>query len=94
MKYGQFIVGLLVGAVGMHFLHKRGYMSNNPKSTEEIIVDVKQEEMKKYSEPLKKKYDIVLTPNKYTKRVLEKKEQLTRGRYEVDLNKVKEPVSI
>lgn len=95
MKYGQLILGVLIGAVGMHLLHKRGYMSNNPKkSTEEIIVDVKEEEMNNYSNPLRKKYDIVLKPNKYSKEVLRKKESLTRGRYEVDLNKVKDPVSI
>jgi hypothetical protein len=70
-------------------------MSNNPKkSTEEMIVDVKEEEMNNYSNPLRKKYDIVLKPNKYSKEVLRKKESLTRGRYEVDLNKVKDPVSI
>ena len=26
MKYGQLILGVAVGAVGMHILHKMGYM--------------------------------------------------------------------
>lgn len=93
MKYGQLLLGVLVGAVAAHLWHRKDW-AKKEKTVEEVIADVKQEELKKYSEPLKKKYDIVLTPNKYTKRVLEKKEQLTRGRYEVDLNKVKQPVSI
>jgi len=94
MKYGQFFVGLLVGAVAMHVLHKMGYMSNNPKNAPDVVKDVNQEELTNYSDPLRKKYDIVLKPNKYSKKVVEKAKDLTRGRYEVDLNKVKQPVSL
>lgn len=94
MKYGQFFVGLLVGAVAMHVLHKMGYMSNNPKNASDAVKDVNQEELSNYSDPLRKKYDIVLKPNKYSRRVVEKAKDLTKGRYEVDLNRVKQPVSI
>ncbi len=94
MKYGQFFVGLLVGAVAMHVLHKMGYMSNNPKNASDVVKDVNQEELSNYSDPLRKKYDIVLKPNKYSRRVVEKAKDLTKGRYEVDLNRVKQPVSI
>lgn len=94
MKYGQFFVGLLVGAFAMHVLHKMGYMSNNPKNASDAVKDVNQEELSNYSDPLRKKYDIVLKPNKYSRRVVEKAKDLTKGRYEVDLNRVKQPVSI
>ena len=94
MKYGQFFVGLLVGAVAMHVLHKMGYMSNKPKNTQDVVGEVIDEEEKSYSNPIRKKYDIVLKPNKYTKEVVQKAKTLTKGRYEVDLNKVKDPVLI
>jgi hypothetical protein len=94
MKYGQFFVGLLVGAVAMHVLHKMGYMSNNPKNASDAVKDVNEDELSNYSDPLRKKYDIVLKPNKYSRRVVEKAKDLTKGRYEVDLNRVKQPVSI
>jgi hypothetical protein len=94
MKYGQFFVGLLVGAVAMHVLHKMGYMSNNPKNASDAVKDVNEDELSNYSDPLRKKYDIVLKPNKYSRRVVEKAKDLTEGRYEVDLNRVKQPVSI
>jgi hypothetical protein len=93
MKYGQFFVGLLVGAVAMHVLHKMGYMSNNPKNASDAVKDVNEDELSNYSDPLRKKYDIVLKPNKYSRRVVEKAKDLTEGRYEVDLNRVKQPVS-
>lgn len=92
MKYGQFIAGLIVG-YGLYYLWAKSN-AKKPETITETIAQVKEEEMKNYSEPLKKKFDIVLTPNKYSKKVLEKKAQLTRGRYEVDLNKIKQPVSI
>lgn len=95
MKYGQLILGVLIGAVGMHLLHKRGYMSNNPKKTaEEVVVDVKEEEKAKYAAPIKKKFDIVMPSDLVSKKVRQKAKALTQGRYEVDLNKVKDPVSI
>jgi hypothetical protein len=93
MKYGQFFVGLLVGAVAMHVLHKMGYMSNNPKNASDAVKGVNEDELSNYSDPLRKKYDIVLKPNKYSRRVVEKAKDLTEGRYEVDLNRVKQPVS-
>jgi hypothetical protein len=93
MKYGQLILGVLVGAVGMHILHKMGYMS---KKKEEVKEQLFTEDVTTavYSEPLKKNYDIVLKPNKYTQKVKEDKARLTKGRYMVDLNKVKDPVII
>ena len=94
MKYGQFFVGLLVGAVAMHVLHKMGYMSNNPKNALDAVKGVNEDELSNYSDPLRKKYDIVLKPNKYSRRVVENAKDLTKGRYEVDLNRVKQPVSI
>lgn len=94
MKYGQFILGLLAGATVMHILHKKGYMSNKPKTTTEMIVDIKEEEKAKYPDPIKKKYDIVMPSDLVSKKVRQRAKDLTRGRYEVDLNKVKEPVSI
>jgi hypothetical protein len=93
MKYNQLIIGLLLGA-GAYYLWTR---RNKKKSTEviaEAVAEVKQEEEKKYSAPLKKKYDIVMPSDLVAKKVKQKAKDLTKRRYEVNLNKVQEPVSI
>lgn len=94
MKYGQLILGVLVGAVGMHILHKMGYMSKKKEEVKEQLFTEEGAKDEVYSNPLKKNYDIVLKPNKYTQKVKEDKARLTKGRYMVDLNKVKDPVII
>jgi hypothetical protein len=94
MKYGQFIIGALVGAVGMHILHKMGYMSNKPKPTETLVTEAIEEEKAKYSNPLKKNYDIKMPSDLISKKLKQKGKDFTRARYEVDLMKVKEPVNI
>lgn len=94
MKYGQFFIGALVGAVAMHIFHKMGYMSNKPKTTETLVTEVNKEERAKYSNPLKKNYDIKMPSDLVSKKVRQKAENLTQGRYEVDLNRIKQPVSI
>lgn len=93
MKYNQLIIGLLIGA-GAYYLWNR---SRNKKSSDVLasaIVEVKQEEEKKYAAPLKKKYDIVMPADLVAKKVKMKGKDFTQRRYEIDLNKVKEPVSI
>jgi len=94
MKYGQLILGVAVGAVGMHILHKMGYMGKKKEDPKEQLFEEKVTSDVVYSDPLKKNYDIILKPNKYTAKVKEEKARLTKGRYMVDLNKVKDPVSI
>lgn len=94
MKYGQLLLGVVLGAVGMHFLHAMGYMGKKKVESKDQPTEEKNNPEDAYSTPLRKKYDIVLKPNEYTKKVVQKAKDLTRGRYEVDLNKVKQPVSI
>lgn len=92
MKYGQFIAGLFVG-YGLYYL----WAKSNAKKAEtitETIAQVKEDEVKKYSAPIQKKYNIVMPSDMVAKKVRQKAKQLTEGRYEMDLNKVKEPVSI
>lgn len=89
MKYGNFLLGVLAGAA-VYYL----FFNKKTQKSVEVTVDTKNNEVKEYSNPIKKKYDIVLKPNKYTKEVVQKAKNLTKGRYEVDLNRVKEPVSI
>jgi archaellum component FlaG (FlaF/FlaG flagellin family) len=60
----------------------------------QIVSDVIVDESQKYSDVLKKQYDIIMLPNKLSNKVKAKAQELTRGRYEINLNKVKEPVTI
>ena len=93
MKYNQLIIGVLLGA-GAYYWWTRSRAKKPTEAIAEAIVEVKQEEEKKYAAPLKKKFDIVLPSDLVAKKVKRKAQEFTKGRYAVDLNKVKEPVSI
>jgi hypothetical protein len=98
MKTVNFLFAAAVGALAYHIWRKSTEKSANrqltPEEKVQIVSDVIVDESQKYSDVLKKKYDIVMLPNKLSEKVKAKAEQLTRGRYEIDLNKVKEPVTI
>lgn len=77
MKYGQLLLGVVLGAVGMHFLHAMGYMGKKKVESKDQPTEEKNNPEDAYSTPLRKKYDIVLKPNEYTKKVVQKAKDLT-----------------
>jgi len=98
MKLGNLLIGALIGAVGYHLILKsRQKAANKPMSLEEkakLTSDVIVDESNKYSDVLKKQYDIVMPSDQISKKVEQKANRLRMRRKEIDLNKIKEPVSI
>lgn len=98
MKLGDLLIGAFVGAVAYHiFLKSRQKAGNTPMTLGEkvkLTTDVIEEESQKYSDVLKKEYDIIMPSDQISKKVREKGNLFTQRRKEIDLNKIKEPVSL
>jgi hypothetical protein len=102
MKTSNFLFGVLIGAFATHIYYRRysnKKLQLNPKviAVQEEIANVQQtieDESSKFSSALKEKYDIVLIPNKYSKRAKAKGKQFTDGRYSIDPTSIKEPLSL
>ena len=98
MKTVNFLFAAAVGALAYHIWRKSTEKSAGKQLIAEeqaqVVADVIVGESQKYSDVLKKQYDIVMPSDKVAAKVKAKAKQLTRGRYEVDLNKIKEPVTI
>lgn len=98
MKTVNFLFAAAVGALAYHIWRKSTEKSAGKQLTAEeqaqVVADVIVGESQKYSDVLKKQYDIIMPSDKVAAKVKAKAKQLTRGRYEVDLNKIKEPVTI
>jgi hypothetical protein len=98
MKTVNFLFAAAVGALAYHIWRKSTQKSAGKKLTTDeqaqIVSDVIVDESQKYSDVLRKQYDIIMLPNKISAKVKAKSQELTRGRYEIDLNKVKQPVTI
>jgi|688.fasta_scaffold110141_7 hypothetical protein len=98
MRTINFLFAAAVGALAYHIWRKSTEKSMGKQLTAEeqaqIVSDVIVDESQKYSDVLKKQYDIIMLPNKLSNKVKAKAQELTRGRYEINLNKVKEPVTI
>ncbi len=92
MKKDNFIWWVLggVGAVALWY-----YYNNNKKkniTTQDLVVDVLQEEQDKYSTPFKAEYNIVMPSDLVSKRVKEKAALLTAGRYEIQPERAQPPL--
>ena len=59
-----------------------------------VAQDVIREEGGKFGEALKREYDIVMPSDQISKKVVEKAKDLTRGRYAIQEDKIKTPVSL
>lgn len=99
MKLGDFLIGALVGGVVYHIYMKsrQKAVATKPMSLGEkvkLAVDVVEEESQKYSDVLKKEYDIVMPSDQINRKVRERGAALTQRRKEINLDKIKEPVSI
>ena len=98
MKTINFLFAAAVGALAYHIWRKSTDKSAGRQLTVEekaqIVAEVITDESQKYSDILKKQYDIIMPSDRVSAKVQAKAKQLTRVRYEIDLNKVKEPVTI
>lgn len=98
MRTINFLFAAAVGALAYHIWRKSTGKSAGKQLTAEeqamIVSDVIVDESQKYSDVLRKQYDVIMLPNKLSAKVKAKAQELTRGRYEINLNKVKEPVTI
>ena len=99
MKLGDFLIGALVGGVVYHIYMKsrQKAVATKPMSLGEkvkLAVDVVEEESQKYSDVLKKEYDIIMPSDQINKKVREKGKMFTQRRREIDLNQIKEPLSL
>lgn len=98
MKIGDFLFGAAAGFLLYHVYSKsRQRAGSMPLTIEEkarIAAEVIQDESQKYSDILKKQYDIIMPSDQVSKKVREKANEITRSRYEINLQKIKEPVRI
>ena len=98
MRTVNFLFAAAVGALAYHIWRKSTEKSAGKQLTVEeqaqVVSDVIVDESQKYSNVLKKQYDIIMLPNKLSAKVKAKAQELTRGRNEINLSKVKEPVTI
>ena len=97
---GNFILGVLVGIAGVYlfrrFAEKSGKNPSDLTIAEMAVLaeDVAKEEGGKFSEALKKEYDIVMPSDQVSKKVKAKAKRLTEGRYALKPDNVNEPVTI
>ncbi len=90
----DFIIGALAGAIAYH-LWSQAKAGNPPKiSIQDLSTDVKAEEAKKYENVMERQYKIVMPSDMINKKVREKADRLTAGRYSVDVLNEKAPVQI
>lgn len=90
----DFIIGALAGAIAYH-LWSQAKAGNPPKiSIQDLATDVKAEEGKKYENVMERQYKIVMPSDMINKKVREKADRLTAGRYSVDILNEKAPVQI
>ena len=95
MKKDNFIWWVLggVGAVAIWYYYKN---NNNKKSvtTQDLVVDVLQEEQDKYSTPFQAEYKIVMPSDMVSAKVKAKAEALRAGRFAIQPKKVQAPLYI
>lgn len=97
MKWGQILLGVFIGGIAAHIWHRKDWNTNSKKDEvkiTEVANDVIQEESSKFSNVLKKQYDIVMPSDQISKKVRKKAEELTKGRRAIFANRVKKPVEI
>lgn len=94
----NFILGIAVGAIGMHLLHQMGYMGDakgqgaaEPKPEGQPMKD---EEAKNYSGALTRQYNILMPSDMVSRKMKEVGKEFTQGRYSIDESKINPPISI
>lgn len=96
MKNDNYInyVLLGLGVIGILYYLKNRNNKPAPITEEEIVAEVIKEEEDKYSTPFKADYKIVMPSDLISRRVREKSEQLRAGRFAIQSQRVKQPLSI
>jgi hypothetical protein len=98
MRLGDFLLGMAAGLVVYHLSNKRvGVVNPEASEIETKILATKQvleEEAKKYSNSLRKDYDIVMPSDQISNKVRMRSKQLNDGRFSLDLQRQKPPLSI
>jgi hypothetical protein len=98
MKIGDFLLGAGAGFLLYHVYRKSSERAGSkPLSIEEkarIAAEVINDESQKYSDILKQQYDIIMPSDQVSKKVREKANEITRSRYEINLQKIKEPFNL
>lgn len=95
MKKDNFIWWVLGGvAAATLWYYYKNNKNNKSVTTEDLIVDVLQEEQDKYSTPFQAEYKIVMPSDLVSQRVKEKAAILTAGRYEIQPQRVEAPLYI
>lgn len=89
-------VGLLAAYLWNKAKQKSGKNLNDLslKDVASITKDVVVEEGGKFSDAVKKEYDIIMPSDQISKKVQQRADKLTRGRYAPQPQKVKEPVKL
>lgn len=97
MKAGDFLLGVLAGAVGYYLWlrmsekkQSSGALAEQVNLAKEVIV----EESAKFGGVLQKQYDIVMPSDIVNKKVRKKAKELTKGRNSIDPTKITQPVSL
>lgn len=84
-----------VGALGAWYWYKKNKAKNEIKQDgEDLLAVVIKEEEDKYGTPFNKEYRIVMPYQMVSKKVKEKGVELTKGRFAIQPEKVKEPLYI
>ena len=98
MKDQKLLIGIIVvmGVGILYHLNQMKKKANLAKSKDiaTLTSEVNQENTKLYRNPVQVQYDIVLPDTQASKKVRMRAEELTNGRYEIMLDKVKSPMYI
>ena len=95
MKKDNFLLYVLLGAgaLGLWYYYKNRN-KNEPLTITDINTQVMNEEAIKFPQPFLADYNIVMPSDLVSKRVKEKAAQLTAGRYEIQNDKINDPLFI
>ena len=98
MKDQKLLIGIIVvmGVGILYHLNQMKKKANLAKSKDiaTLTSEVIEEEAKLYRNPVKVQYDIVFPQTQVSKKVKIKSDELTDGRYDIMLDKVKSPMYI
>lgn len=96
----SFLLGFASGILGVYLW--RQFRKKSTKSASDLTIkdavaitkEVVAEEAGKFSDAVKKQYDIIMPSDLVNKKVRQKAKKLTQGRYTIQEEKVKEPVNL
>lgn len=97
MKFQDVLIGALIGGIVYHFWQqsrKKKTIEGTMTNTMVALKEVANEQSTKFSEALKKEYDIVMPSDMVSKKVRKKSNQLNKGRNSISVQDVKAPVTI